>query len=376
MSNIKDVTDFDLVLLVGTNPLPNYVVAKYFADNPECSLKRIWFIYSSKTEKYKDNLKEFFNNNKYKNLKYSCVHLEDVGNPTKIISNIESKLNKKSELLGSHIHLNYTGGTKAMVIYSYKTIEEFCSKNNKKVSFSYLDARTFQLINDEDGNSINNSNDLREKIDINYEDLLKLHGRTKEPDNENYDDLNNLLLNDFKNLVKENSKYEQYLKDKKNKNGLFAQIIEKIPNYNEKDNKIAKYLNVWLEFYVIDTLKEVYGNNVLKGEKIKKGDEKNFEIDVVLINGYQLIGISCTTSRDKEKYKNKGFEILLRTRQMGGDESRAILITTLDDNTRKKVEEELQTDTGGGKSIIVLGIEDLKPEELIKKVKKFVKEGK
>ena len=41
----------DLILLVGTNPLPNYVVAKYFLlNNP--NLKTIWLVHS---EKQNDN---------------------------------------------------------------------------------------------------------------------------------------------------------------------------------------------------------------------------------------------------------------------------------------------------------------------------------
>jgi hypothetical protein len=45
----KMVIDFtDLALLVGTNPLPNYVVIKYFL---KCNkqLQRIWFFCSEKT---------------------------------------------------------------------------------------------------------------------------------------------------------------------------------------------------------------------------------------------------------------------------------------------------------------------------------------
>ncbi len=38
----------NLVLLVGTNPLPNYVVAKYFCSNNK-NLRRIWLLYSEKT---------------------------------------------------------------------------------------------------------------------------------------------------------------------------------------------------------------------------------------------------------------------------------------------------------------------------------------
>ena len=38
----------DLILLIGTNPLPNYVVAKHFLENNPL-LQRIWLVHSEET---------------------------------------------------------------------------------------------------------------------------------------------------------------------------------------------------------------------------------------------------------------------------------------------------------------------------------------
>lgn len=44
----------DLVLLVRTNPLPNYVVAKYFIkSNPH--LRNIWLVYSERPKAFREH---------------------------------------------------------------------------------------------------------------------------------------------------------------------------------------------------------------------------------------------------------------------------------------------------------------------------------
>lgn len=71
--------------------------------------------------------------------------------------------------------------------------------------------------------------------------------------------------------------------------------------------------------------------------------------------------------------QNKGFEIIHRTRQIGGDEAKAILFTLLDDFQKKALKEELQLNTGiTSGNILVLGKDDLKEEILIKCVTDFI----
>jgi hypothetical protein len=106
----------------------------------------------------------------------------------------------------------------------------------------------------------------------------------------------------------------------------------------------------------------------------KKSDDydNEFQIDVVLVKGYQLIGISCTTSDKKALCKGKGFEIFMRTRQIAGEESRAILITRLKEAEKIKVQQELEVDTGGKKNILVLGAEDFKNDNLITQIEDYI----
>ncbi|RMD58070.1 MAG: hypothetical protein D6828_03055, partial [Nitrospirae bacterium] len=99
---------------------------------------------------------------------------------------------------------------------------------------------------------------------------------------------------------------------------------------------------------------------------------QKFEIDVILIKGYQLVGVSCTTDSTKGLCKSKGFEIFLRTRQIGGEEARAVLVTRLKSSVRDELQDELEVDTGGKENILILGEEDLKGDILKTKFKEFI----
>ena len=111
---------------------------------------------------------------------------------------------------------------------------------------------------------------------------------------------------------------------------------------------------------------------------------KRFEIDVLVINGYQICGISCGTAikhdkKGREKLsnslKNKGFEIILRSSQIGGEEARSVLVTLLERNLARDLEKDLKAATGAGEhKFIVLGRDDLPEEKMWKKLHEHIYE--
>ncbi len=433
----------DLVLLVGTNPLPNYVVAKYFLKNNK-NLKKIWLLHSETrvdigqegtkwlAENIKEVLTEEFNQ---KGLKFNYCSLSNVSSAKETRNNINEKLikNLSNE---SNVHLNYTGGTKTMAVHSHRVLRE----NLKNVSFSYLDVRTFSLKDDEKGNI---TEDLREKINISLENLMKLHGyeRNKKA-SANYWDHWKPTLETFKQLIG-CDKLQNYLKWKNDelrpifyrfgkflswqdfqrsygsssfKNSLnndLRALLSTIPGENKFfDEKWEIKINInneneykrrcketiegfldgkWLEGYVYMILKQktekefsrrnipIEANWYIKKTKGKK----TFELDVILINGYQVCGISCTTSNYESRCKSKGFEVLHRVNQIGGEEAKAILITCLPKEktgkegekikTVEEMDSDLKTITGSDdEKLLVLGIDDLKEDKVWKKIKGFV----
>ena len=63
----------------------------------------------------------------------------------------------------------------------------------------------------------------------------------------------------------------------------------------------------------------------------------------------------------------------MRTRQIGGDEAKSVLVTRLNEQPVKELQNELEIDTGGtSKNILVLGKDDFKKENLLNKLKYFM----
>jgi hypothetical protein len=474
----------DLLLLIGTNPLPNLVVAEYFL-NINQNLDRIWLIHSEKNKFQEGTIKEAENLEKtlidrFKERppKIKFLSLTNISNAKEIEKDFISKCG--NELKNRSVHLNYTGGTKAMGIHIYRTLEK--QKDLKEKSFSYLDARNFNIVWD---NKDEITDDLRNEMIISFDEIVKLHGFEKKRDEcakfskavdaftslisrgklqkYLYDsngykrslferkasfEITNEVIENFKNKIPDNKlKTLQPLMNKKifleelydslNKLSFTKEEIDIVANYAErKDNssKLAisishlkedqlkafkpnkEFLEIissmpedymlfnsngefikpktsskckdaiefldgkWLEDYIYKVIEHEIKSKATDIQKncIIDKEECRFELDVVLVRGYQLIGISCTTANKKDICKNKGFEIILRTRQIGGEEAKAILITCVEDNSaediKNKLEEELRADTGSGKNIIVLGINDLEKANLLKQLQEFIGE--
>ncbi len=104
----------------------------------------------------------------------------------------------------------------------------------------------------------------------------------------------------------------------------------------------------------------------------KEAWETHFELDVIMLRGYQLIGVSCTTSANKSVCKSKGFEIIHRTSQIGGDEAKAIIVTGLCSEQKDNLQEELTLETGSTSSnILALGKDDWKEDILKSQINRF-----
>lgn len=418
----------NLFLLVGTNPLPDFVVTEYFLKNNP-ALTDIHLIYSEKTntqsgtKDYADALREIIrarHNNR--NLSFHLIPLSDVALPSQIKADLRKELDKKSSV-NIEAHLNYTGGTKAMGIHVYQFLREVF---NTRISFSYFDARTFQIVSD-DKDRI--TGDLRKEIKINVDELIKLHGFERTGGGKDNIDFSK-AISVFKDLV-DNDRLDEYFKNYKRElfvkkegkenlicklnevsdnlknhkaEGEFLSVVLSMPTeyqlFNQKGvfvepkankqlEKAIKFLDGgWLELYVFEVLKNCFKEGSPENQKIFWGDSNDsvslelnleikksdwtgnqkFELDVVIINGYQLIGISCTTSEKRHICKSKGFEIFMRTRQIGGEEAKAVLITRLSDDNVMSIEKELQLDTGSGDNLIVLGKRDLKSDIICEKI--------
>jgi len=425
MSNF-DFTD--LILLVGTNPLPNYVVGKYFLgekDKGNCAVERIWLVYTGQTKKYADNLEKEF---KFK-VVVEKKSLSNEASAFKIQKDFEAGV--LANLKGKTIHLNYTGGTKSMSVHTYITTLKQSIENEFgiKASYSYLNARGFNIYRDDDDNLI--TGDLRKEIDLSFKTLLDLHGYIKVNPDDKFKSSLFLVLKEFDTILQTNKledinfskivrikssgklieKVEEFTELIDDLTPIQKAILSKLPD-NMKiysidgkpnkslNNEVVKYItsfldSKWLELYVEYTINHL--KKSLKTEanyeirdpdwspaKNPNGSYKiQFELDVLCLNGYQFIGVSCTKSNVRAVCKSKGFEIIHRSKQIGGDEAKCILVSNLkvpdpktktdEDISPEDLQKELDTDTGGIGNILVLGSNDLKPNVLAKKIEDFIK---
>lgn len=421
----------NLVLLIGTNPLPLYVSASFFMKYHN-SLKRIYFVFSQQNESinqkstkhFAENIKELLKRDvKSGGIEFIDIPLQDIGQGSSVHSALQQVLKECENEL---IHLNYTGGTKVMGVHSYHTL--FRKENFEA---SYLSPHTFELISDS-GKRL--TSDLRKYIILNFDTILKLHGFYElkhetvffeDANSQLHYLLNNnklyLFTNDYKrekwselkdyikgkddylknrDIIKQ--KIEKNISDIKNSNkygdfseNIFLKILNSFPSdgyqffsfkkgIHNDFSKLAGSLDYldgkWFEQYIFNLVtKENKSKEIRLGVEFKKPEwtERNkFEIDVVMLYGYQLIGFSCTTTSKEDKkaiLKQKGFEIILRTKQIGGDEAKAVLVSRANPDIVKELQEELEIETGSSnKSILVLGEKDIKEQIFLEKIKHFI----
>jgi len=481
------MSDKVLVLMVGTNPLPNYVVGSYLKKNYD----KFVLIYSDKNENINQSSTADYANKLKKHLNLNnnncTVPLSNVSNPSAIRDDLKEKFPEDNI---DEVHLNYTGGTKTMAVHVYNFLKEkFNNKfNDNKFNASYLDARSHKLIYDNG----ERSGSLKGEIKIDIDTLLSIHlyKKNKLETNDTYtykqkfgdnfdsisekiknaikdgkgkdfvkwlkdpfrkifkgdEDLlkkpdkfeehiqklngsNQSLIDEFNKLLEQTKKFEEHVQklngsnqsliDEFNKlleqTKKFEEHVQKlngsnqspIDRFNEspqfiwdilnafpedkrivKNNRFpdriedvenirytVKFLDgIWLEWYVYNEIRNELLNKGLLNKGLEEGKHfgisleakkenssksPNFELDIFIINGYQLVGISITTSDKQGDCKLKGFEVIHRVRQIGGDESKAILITGMEPSRKDALQEDLSFMTGtANDKIVVFGIDD------------------
>lgn len=399
-----------LVLLIGGNPLPNYVVAKYLLldgrdDNRQIPVpNRIIFIHSGDTEPFAKKIM------KKLSLPENKIILKNLGQNHRIPGEIVGALNKILEEVRndcgtiSSIHLNYTGGTKPMAVHS--SIIVTLSKLSERIILSDIDPDNFKIIIKE--NQYPYSGDLLDKIKLTIQDILDLHDMRTGIMSENFIFPQEIV--DIEEFVKEvipiyliNQKEERkwfdeivdkirevknsyrkdtQLREKINSNDLSSlrkQLRESFPSLNKlfnEDNLIydgeAKdftkfFTGMWLEDFVLNSLLKLKKDNKIPSvNEIKKGIKAFFgnreaDIDLVIMKGYQMFLISCTTSQEISEVKLKAFEALYRAEQLGGEHAKVIVVSLMDNSKIEKLGCDL-SQFEASKKCHLIGIDEIDGE--------------
>jgi hypothetical protein len=325
-----------LALLVGSNPLPNYVA--YRVLRPKC----VVLVHTQETVEQRDRLKEAIEKDAIGRgagegvtVKSEAIH--DATNAREI--------RQICRAIEGVDHLHYSGGTKTMAAQARKVMALEDAKA------SYLDERGRRLRFD-DGMDLE-LQDYGPVLD--FDTVLNLHGVARKTSSMeksarlptpadaaaiwSYIEADPSRSQYLYAYFGEEDGKRKRLEDAKNdpfraceEVGLSQKIIPG-HDWTKKEYKAwRKFLGGgWLEDWTkakIESLPEVKVT-VEAGvpcTRKKSGATDEFEIDVALVPDHRLFVVSCTTAREQWLCKSKLFEVAMRSRQMGGDLARCALV--------------------------------------------------
>lgn len=415
-----------LFLLIGENPLPNYVAARLLIK-PQNSV--VYLVHTTVTAGKDKPAGLLEKELKKHNITIKQISLGDAeSDGDKIRAKIKETIQpKENPPLQGRIGLNYTGGTKVMAVHAYQAFKELQLTDPV---FSYLDSR--KLAMHIDGKDKPIPVDLALSPTPKLETILGLHNlswRTEPVRQSQLPDiaeqfaklhLNSDLARTWRKwcdavfyALKSGNGY--WLRDSQFPNPPhlklsittpkketvtvpdeiktilseqlgWASIAELSLKIAKEKGKFATFGDVcqwldggWLEDYVlsqVEKVKEKYSlHDLTMSLHIRDPRNPNrptdqFEFDVAFLRGYQLFGISCTTSSDHKKCKQKLFEAQLRAKQLGGDEARVALVCC-DELPSEWLKKELDFVVDDSK-IEVFGREDLEPTKFAKKLDRWI----
>ena len=323
-----------LVLTVGTNALPVWVAWHHLKGKLEPPVE-VRFVYTAQTE------------DEMQRLKKRCTGANILpqlatsdGNPGTVRKDINGILQRIPDSTTLHVH--YTGGTKVMAVEAVSAIEaQLRHRPNVSLQTSYLDprgasgptivSRTRPLIADTRQGICP---DLGLIADLNG---FKLGPFTHKFGSRKTDDC----------PAAEEPQCEQLIAGEAWLNGgwegpdgdgprlleygacsAFRKALEDIAECNSVRNNFKLLRGVYVR-------------------RLRATDwDKHCELDVVGILGYQIVVVSCTVDGNQATIKQKGMEAILRARQLGGDEARAIVLCSATRNATGGIQKELHDEIG------------------------------
>ncbi|MBD2311103.1 DUF1887 family protein [Desertifilum sp. FACHB-1129] len=368
-----------LFLLVGENPLPNYVAARLLlakGGTPH-------FIYTANTEETARRLAKILQNEPLNPLEPARMRsLEDGESDTFRIKEVVQQ--ELDTITSGKIGINYTGGTKTMAVHAYRTLHYEKQGNSyqerQNIQFSYLDPRHLEMCI-EKGNNLTRVKIDPHSIKVDLAKIFQIHGWAwldkskpiKVPESSEAAKAfasfhtNGDLVKEWRNwcndILRENArnpKDKNKWKEEKKLQPLVLPIEtvvshESIKSALEvvgvKDNTLSlqklgfsslreacKWLDgEWLEHYVLAEVQAISSTYAIHESASSfwirnpaNTKQTKFQFDVAFMRGYQLFAISCTTIDSKFDCKSKLFEAYIRARQLGGDEARVALVCCAD----------------------------------------------
>jgi len=377
-----------LILLVGSNPLPNYLAA--------CALRpaRLFLAYTPGTASAKDRLEAAL-----RPVLGTDVFQTDAGlliddatcatTVRRAIDLVFRKTDNPGEIL-----LNYTGGTKVMAAHARMVFEK---SGGRPEHASYLDegdAKQPPRLRPDDGPPM--AIDVGSNVPLDLRTILALHGINHTPRQPwapapTLEDAKEILCKVLGDVPLAAALYceRERLEDKEYSNpgkavaaqfradrfGLRLSLesfptdghLEGLPSSDARKSWFKQWYKFiggeWLEVWLgtlIGNLRLTPKPDVTVGVDAFRGARRaQLEVDIAVLRGHRSYLISCTTDTTKTLCKSKLFEVAVRSRHLGGDLARAALVCLADDRTVSLLQADIDDLWGASNTTKVFGVSDL-----------------
>jgi hypothetical protein len=391
---MTEATPENLILLVGSNPLPNYIVAKMLRP------KRIWLIYS-RGDKGTERVKECLDTALSEDLPGVLIEAPCLESATDA-----REVRQILTQLPHDAHLNYTGGTKIMAAHARLAFAEQQRRAGVAdfgdANASYLDERDGVLRFD--GGTYDRLTDAR--VGLTLDRLLQLHGtRKSKPSTHGLGpteaDAEALAQYVFRQPNTAAELYKRYCDIEPDRTQSSGNALDPMRGGNESERKKekgserlkkdpfippeglrlsreripaegmgAKPIDKWQTFLTGGWLEMWLGSQVGSYGDVTVsvncfGDRRpQFEVDVAVIRNCRLYLVSCTTDTSKDLCKSKLFEVAMRGRQIGGDLARTALVSLLHSGSEQgsyveQLRSAVKSVWGASNTPQVFGLDDL-----------------
>jgi len=361
-----EVKSQHLFVLVGGNPLPNYVAIRLLRRDGA----HVYLVHTPQTTLIADRICQVAGLVLGKDATKILVKDGDARGMRQAVS----RFAKGKPALG----LNYTGGTKHMALHVFQGMVVA----NPHVTLSYLDADALSL-RIEQGEENTQDWPVSLALQLTFQDLLALHGHKVQSIEKEL-----ICPEVYRSLP--DAPYEQWGewwgRASRGMSGKTGDILlpteaafDPIRPYFGAATTVGELANQWgasvsdlskwfgeagLESYVLWSMREVAAEaQLVETAKNVMPQGIKFEFDVVAMRGYQLFAVSCANNRDKGKAKLKLMEAYVRSRQMGGDEARVAVVCRIPphdaESNPKLIEREMAEQLGVEGKIRIFGAEHL-----------------
>ena len=329
-----------LMLTVGTNPLPVWVALHHLKNKLSAPI-HVRLVHTKETRSERDRLLKYSRN------AFSMDTVETVsGNPAIVRNDITQNLIHNLPNSTTCIHVHYTGGTKVMCVETVAAAEIFkisFLSRNMGIETSYLDPRTNSgaTLIDQNGNAL--VLDTRKGVEPCLWRIAELNGFELGPfPYEYWDESGN---NQTRNCPAPTTLSERQLAKGSAalrsgyctspeflEYGAYAAFQDALADISWQCPDRSNY-RLFHKVYV-------------RRSNAPDASVKPFELDVVAVLGYQVVVVSCTLAYEHARIKQKGMEAILRMRQLGGVEARAIVLCGASREAQQLIQAELKEETG------------------------------